>query len=216
MNRSVSQSFAILVAVVSTTVLYELPLFSAELSSSKSAEIKALEEKGRDYTTRRQWGKAQIVYGQILEKLQKQWGPDDPRLIKPLNDVVRVTCVDGKCSDTVPYLKSLLKIRLKKFGEWHADVATTYALLAEANEKMQKYGEAIRYFREAIKVRDHVFGKTSSMAVRTRLNVIRVALKNKDKTTARAMQLECQTLLDAQRKPEPELEKILSYYAGKI
>ncbi len=193
-----------------------LPVYAEKDFQSKSNDIKALEEKGKEYSNHRQWGKAQVVYGRILQKLEKQWGTDDPRLIKPLNDLVRVTCVDGKCADTVPYLNTLLKIRVKKFGPWNADVATTYALIAEANEKMQRYPEAIKNFRQAIKIRDHLFGKTAGMSVRTRLNVIRVALKNKDKTTARAMQLECQTLLSAQRNPEPELEKLLSYYARKI
>ncbi len=181
-----------------------------------SGDIAVLETKGREYSNRRQWGKAQEVYGQILKKRQKQWGRDDVRLVGPLNDVVRVTCVDGKCADTVPYLRDLLSIRLKKFGEWHADVATTYALVAETNEKMQRYPEAMKNFLEAIKIRDHVFGKTAAISLRSRMNVIRVALKNKDKAQARAMLLECRTLLSAQKRPEPELDKLLSYYAGKI
>ncbi|MCC7529743.1 MAG: tetratricopeptide repeat protein [Candidatus Melainabacteria bacterium] len=182
----------------------------------ESSALSALEKRGREYSNRRQWAKAQEVYRQILIKRQKQWGHDDVRLIGPLNDVVRVTCVDGKCADTMSYLRDLLSIRLKKFGHSNADVATTYALVAEANEKMQRYPEAIKNFLEAIKIRDRVFGKTAAISVRSRMNVIRVALKNKDKAQARAMLLECRTLLRAQRKPEPELEKLLSYYAGKI
>jgi tetratricopeptide (TPR) repeat protein len=182
----------------------------------KSGAISALEEKGREYSNRRQWGKAQDVYRQILIKRQKQWGRDDVRLVGPLNDLVRVTCVDGKCADTVPYLRDLLSIRLKKFGQWNADVATTYALVAEANEKMQRYPEAKKNFLEAIKIRDHVFGETAAISVRSRINVIRVALKSQDKTAAGAMLHECRALLSGQGKPEPELEKLLSYYAGKI
>lgn len=199
------------VAIIGT--LHALPLSAADL---KPEAVDALVKKAREYSNRKQWGKAQIVYRQILEERQKQWGRDDIRLVGPLNDVVRVTCVDGKCFDTMPYLSKLLSIRLKKSGPWNADVATTYALIAEANEKMQHYPEAIGNFKEAIKIRDHVFGKTDAMSVRTRLNVIRVALKNKDKAAARAMLLECQSLLSAQRKPQPDLEKLLSYYAAKI
>ncbi len=192
---------------------YALPQAGVE---PKSGAISALEKKGRQYSNRRQWSKAQDVYRQILIKRQKQWGPDDVRLIGPLNDVVRVTCVDGKCADTMPYLHDLLSIRLKKFGPWNADVATTYALIAEANEKMQRYPEAKDNFLEAVKIREHVFGKTAAISVRSRVNVIRVALKNKDKTAAKAMLLECQSLLRAQREPEPDLEKLLSNYAGKF
>ncbi len=203
----------VLILLAGAPAIHALP---APQAVAGADAVDALEKKAREYSNRKQWGKAQVLYRRILEERQKQWGYDDIRLVGPLNDVVRVTCVDGKCSDTVPYLSKLLSIRQKKFGSWNADVATTYALIAEANEKMQRYPEAIRNFKEAIKIRDHVFGKTAAMSVRTRMNVIRVALKNKDKATAKTMLLECQTLLTAQRKPQPELEKLLSYYAAKM
>ncbi len=213
MNVMLSKSsWAIGIALV-LAVVFNL---QSQALPASSRSVEALEKEGRQYSNRRQWSKAQTVYGQVLTLRQKQWGRDDIRLTGPLNDVIRVTCVDGKCSDTVPYLNDLLAIRLKKFGPWNVDVATTYALIAEANEKMQRYRQAIKSFREAIKIRDHVFGKTAAISVRTRMNVIRVALKNKDKATAKAMLLECQTLLSAQRKPQPELEKVLSYYGSKM
>jgi tetratricopeptide (TPR) repeat protein len=217
LKRRQTSCIAIAAAVFSLTA--GTPAAHALPSSAavrKPDAIESMEKKAREYSNRKQWGKAQIAYRQILEERQKQWGRDDIRLVGPLNDVVRVTCVDGKCSNTVPYLNDLLSIRKKKFGVWNADVATTYALMAEANEKMQRYPEAIKNFRESIKIRDRVFGKTAAMSVRTRMNVIRVALKNKDKAGARAMLLECQTLLSAQRNPQPELEKLLSYYSAKI
>lgn len=190
------------------------PSNAAPLSSE--SELKALELKGREYSNHKQWSKAQSIYRRILEKRRKSWSASDPRLIGPLNDIIRVTCVDGKCSDTLPFLNDLLSIRVKTLGPWHADVATTYALIAEANEKMQRYAEAIRNFNEATKIRDRVYGKTSGISVQSRMNVIRVALKMKDKVTAKAVMQECQTLLSAQNNPQPDLEKVLSYYASKI
>lgn len=206
------------VVIVSTAALFlfgKIPV-AAQTKRLTEAQLKILETQGREFSNRRQWSKAQKVYRQVLQQRQKMWGNSDPRLVGPLNDVIRVTCVDGKCSDTVPFLKDLLAIRLKKLGPWHADVATTYALIAEANEKMQRYPEAIKNFNEATKVRDHIYGKTAGISVQSRMNVIRVALKRKDKVAAKAMLQECQTLLSAQNKPQPELEKVLSYYAGKI
>lgn len=180
------------------------------------AQLKMLEAKGREYSNHKQWSKAQGVYRNILEERRKTWSANDPRLIGPLNDIIRVTCVDGKCSDTVPFLGELLSIRVKKLGPWHADVATTYALIAEANEKMQRYPAAIKNFNEATKIRDRLYGKTASISVQSRINVIRVALKNRDKANAKATLQECQALLSAAREPQPELEKVLSHYAGKI
>lgn len=175
-----------------------------------------LEKKGRQYSTTRQWGKAQAVYRQVLALREKEWGREDVRLIGTLNDVVRVTCVDGRCFDTIPYLHRLLAIRLKQFGTLHADVATTYALIAEANEKMRRYPAAVNNFKEAIKIRDHLYGKTDAICISSRMNMIRVSLKNKDKAAARAMLQECRNLLNAGKKPAPELEKLLNYYAGKL
>ncbi|MBX9949443.1 MAG: tetratricopeptide repeat protein [Candidatus Obscuribacterales bacterium] len=184
--------------------------------AAPQADLNALEKRGREYSNGKQWSKAQSVYREILAIRRKSWDASDPRLIGPLNDIIRVTCVDGKCSDTLPFLNELLAIRLKRLGTWHADVATTYALIAEANEKMQRYPEAIRNFNEATKIRDRVYGKTSGISVQSRMNVIRVALKQKDRVTAKSVLQECQTLLSAQNKPQPDLEKVLSYYAGKI
>lgn len=212
-----STTFAAVLSLLSSAqALQAFPQDHKVTADQQSDVIEDLEKQGCEYSNRRLWGKAQTIYRQILIKRQEQWGRDDVRLIGPINDVVRVTCVDGKCADTVPYLRDLLSIRLKKSGRWNADVATTYALIAEANEKMQRYPEAIKNFSEAIKIRDHVFGKTAAISVRSRMNVIRVALKDKDKTAARAMLLECRTLLNAQKKSEPELEKLLSSYAGKL
>ena len=184
--------------------------------SDADMQIDALEKQARDHSNKRQWTKAQTGYKRILESRQKQWGRDDYRLIGPINDVVRVTCVDGKCADTVPYLNDLLRIRLKKLGRRNADVATTYALIAEASEKMNRYDAALLNFRQAVEIRDQLFGKTSEMSLRTRMNLIRVELKKNDKAAARKTLQECQTLLSATRKPRPEMEKLLSHFAAKF
>jgi tetratricopeptide (TPR) repeat protein len=185
-------------------------------SAGADPEMNALEKQAREYSDKRQWAKAQAVYGSILEKRRREWGPDDFRLVGPINNVVRVTCVDGKCADTVPYLQDLLRIRLKKFGLRNADVATTYALIAEANEKMRRYDEAMKNFGEAVQIRDELYGKTAEMSLRTRMNLIRVAIKKNDKAAARKNLQQCQTLLSATRKPRPEMEKLLSHFAEKI
>lgn len=218
--RRICILLALFSACAETQSLAQSPALSQTPAQKQDAlqerYIEKLEKTARDYSNRRSWKNAQEIYGEILQKRQKQWGRDDIRLIGPLNDVVRVTCVDGKCANTVPFLNDLLAIRLKKFGKWNADVATTYALIAEANEKMQRYPEALKNFKEVILIRDKVFGKTSAMAIRTRFNVIRVALKAKNKALAKETHLECRTLLTAGRHPQPELEKLLSYYSSKI
>lgn len=190
--------------------------FAVHAAPNPDGLIDAVEKQSREYSNKRQWAKAQTGYKRILEIRQKQWGRDDYRLVGPINDVVRVTCVDGKCADTVPYLNDLLRIRLKKLGHRNADVATTYALIAEASEKMNRYEEALINFRQAVEIRDQLFGKTAEISLRTRTNLIRVALKKKDKAAARKTLQECQTLLSATREPRPEMEKLLSYFAAKL
>lgn len=200
---------AILVVLAGSTTAHCQP-------SSSQGDLSALERRGREYSNKRQWARAQSVYRTILEKRRQTLPPLDPRLIGPLNDVIRVTCVDGKCADTVPFLNDLLAIRLKHSGPWHADVATTYALIAEANEKMHRYPEAVKNFNQAAKVRDRIYGKSASISVQTRMNVIRIALKNGDKAAAKATLEECRALIRAAGKPQPELEKVLTYYASKV
>lgn len=181
-----------------------------------AASVESLEREARKYSDRREWGHAQAAYGKILAINEKRWDKEDPRLLLSLSNVVRVTCVDGKCADTLPYLNRMLAIRQKQLGPHHADVATTYALIAEANEKMMHYKDANENFERAVEVRDAVFGKTDSISISTRLNLIRVMLKQHDFARAEKVRLECQTLAEKQKPRDQALLAKISYYRKRI
>ncbi|MBC7997637.1 MAG: tetratricopeptide repeat protein [Leptolyngbya sp.] len=197
-------------------ILSGLTLASKSIGQPLAVSVERLEHEARKYSDRREWGHAQEVYGKILAINEKRWDKDDPRLLLSLSNVVRVTCVDGKCADTVPYLNRMLAIRLKQLGPHHADVATTYALIAEANEKMMHYKDANENFGRAVEVRDAVFGKTDSISISTRLNVIRVMLKQHDFASAEKVRRECQTLAQKQKPHDQALLTKISYYKKRI
>lgn len=205
------------VIVFSMVILGSCLAVDAEsLAEAPVRSVENLEIAARQFSDQKQWGSAQDLYRKILNLNEQRWGKDDPRLLTSLNNVVRVTCVDGKCADTVPFLSQMLKIRLKQFGRNHADTATTYALIGEANEKMFRFREARANFVEAVTVRDAVFGKTDSISISSRLNLIRVALKQKDFSYAEKMVVECQSLQAKQKPFDQALCHQISFYKKKI
>lgn len=197
-------------------ILGVLTMPCKSIGQPPAVSVESLEREARQYSDRRDWGHAQAAYGKILAINEKRWDKDDLRLLQSLSNVVRVTCVDGKCADTVPYLNRMLTIRLKHLGPHHADVATTYALIAEANEKMLNYKDAGENFERAVEVRDAVFGKTDSISISTRLNLIRIMLKQHDLAHAEKVRSECQTLAEKQKPRDPALLTRISYYKKRI
>jgi tetratricopeptide (TPR) repeat protein len=148
------------------------------LCSEVGVSLAELDRQAKSYAQHKQWNKAQQSYKEILRRQQREFGAEDFRLAKPLSDVVRVTCIDGKCAATVPYLKQLLQVRQKHFGPVHPQVATTLLLLGEAYEKMKDYDNALVFFRQAAQMQETLTGKDSPISIGTRRNTIRV-LKEK-------------------------------------
>lgn len=167
-----------------------------QLAVFGEATVEQLSKQAADAAAKRNWTESQKFYRQILSIKEKEYGSiEDPRLVGSLNDIVRVTCVDGKCFDTMPYLKRLLQIRLKTPGPQSEDVAITYVLMAEAYEKGGKFREAQDYFNKALVVREKVYGKSSNEYLATKFNLVRVLEKTGDIKAAEQQHDECLKLL---------------------
>jgi tetratricopeptide (TPR) repeat protein len=199
-------------------ILLCLCLLSGAASAASAAEptLHALEIQAHEFVTNRQWGKAQKVYRQILKEKESLYGHDDARLVKPLNDVVRVTCIDGKCEATIPYLNQILEIRLKTIGANSVQVATTYLLLGEAYEKMHDYANALSYFRKAVHIHETLSGKSSNQALGNRLNLIRVMKEKGDIEAAQKETQECLTLVESNKDGNQSLKNVMLDYQKKL
>jgi tetratricopeptide (TPR) repeat protein len=159
-----------------------------------------------------QWGKAQQLYTEILHRQQAILHADDIRLIKHLNDVVRVNCIDGKCSTAIPYLEQLLKIRQKHFGPYNTEIAISYLLLGEAYEKMHDYDRACTYFRQAVQMQAHLTGANSNDTIGYRVNIIRSLKEKEDYAGAKKETAECLSLLAGNKNADTRLKSAILDY----
>lgn len=193
-----------------------LLFYAAASASAAEPSLHDLEIQAHEFVTNRQWGKAQKVYRQILKEKESLYGHDDARLVKPLNDVVRVTCIDGKCEATIPYLKQILEIRLKTTGANSEQVATSYLLLGEAYEKMHDYANALSYFRKAVHIHETLSGKSSNQALGNRLNVIRVMKESGDIPSAKKETQECLALVESSKSDNQSLKNVMLDYQKQL
>jgi hypothetical protein len=113
----------------------------------------------------------------VLKIDEQKYGRESPMLITPLNDVIKVTCVTGKCYDTIPELKRLLLIRRKAHGAHSREVPITLLLLGEAYEKHDDFAHAVTYFSEAVAVEKKISGEHSGMAAALAKNTERAQME---------------------------------------
>ncbi|CAN5423415.1 hypothetical protein BH10CYA1_BH10CYA1_02870 [soil metagenome] len=109
----------------------------------------SLDDLAQVYIHERKFDDARPLFMRVLKIKESKYGKDSPELIKPLNDVVRVTCAGGACYDTIPHLKRLLSIR-RKAEPNSRDIPVTLLLIGEAYEKREKYPEALDYFQQCV------------------------------------------------------------------
>jgi tetratricopeptide (TPR) repeat protein len=132
-----------------------------------------LDDLAEVYIRQKKFDDATPLYMRVLKIEETKHGKTSVELIKPLNNIVRVTCAGGECYDTIPYLKRLLSIRQKAYGPNSRDVPVTLLLIGEAYEKRNKYDEAIAYFRQAIAAEKSKSGNSPMSLTLTR-NIDRV------------------------------------------
>ena len=86
----------------------------------------------------------------VALKEAENFGPDDPRLARSLNELVELYLAQGKDAKAEPLLKRSLVIKEKTLGPEHFDVATSLNKLAELYRAQYKYAEAEPLYRRAL------------------------------------------------------------------
>jgi tetratricopeptide (TPR) repeat protein len=136
-----------------------------------------LNDLGNLYATERKYDDSRIVFSRVLTLSEAKYGKSNAALIGPLNNVVRVTCAGGKCSDTTGELKRLLQIRQSSGDAYVRDVPVTLLLLGEAYEQQQKYFDSIFYFKQATSAQARLTSELSKQTIQLSLNLARVYQK---------------------------------------
>ena len=137
----------------------------------------SLEDLAGMYARQKKFTQARVMYIKVLKLQEGIHGTEDPALISRLNDVIKVTCANGSCYDTIPELRRLLVIRQKSFGPNSAQVPMTLQLLGEAYEKHSDFAAALKYFEQAVEVQKRISGPGSPMVSALSKNVERVLSK---------------------------------------
>ncbi|HEY9679643.1 MAG TPA: tetratricopeptide repeat protein [Drouetiella sp.] len=107
------------------------------------------EDVAQCYIGLQKFDDARPYFLNVLKIEEKKNGPDSPKLLTPLNNVVRATCAGGACYDTIPYLQRMLSIR-RKTDPNSSDIPINLLLIGEAYEKKEKFEPALDYFRQAV------------------------------------------------------------------
>ncbi|PWU02100.1 MAG: hypothetical protein C5B53_02085 [Candidatus Melainabacteria bacterium] len=146
--------------------------------------IQSLNSLGDAFEHQRRLAEAQITYIAALKRQEKLFGADSISLVPTLESVVRVTCADGKCGSTLPYLKQLLSIRKKQLGPFHRQSLVTMQLIGEAYEKEGKFDLALKSFQEKASLTKKYFGADDLAVLNCSANIARILIKQKQYSKA--------------------------------
>ncbi|MGE5343300.1 MAG: tetratricopeptide repeat protein [Candidatus Omnitrophota bacterium] len=92
----------------------------------------------------------------LLEKTETQ---DLALKANILNDLGATLNSLGKINSGLEYDKQALEIRLKLFGEQHADTAMSLNNIGGVLDDLGQYDEALKYYQRALKIRREIFGE---------------------------------------------------------
>lgn len=98
---------------------------------------------------------AERLYAEALRMGEEKFGPDDPSLAVPLNELSRLYVRRSEFARAEPLLQSLLGIRCAS-GENHPDVATVLAALAVVRRGLSDEVGAESLYRQALEIREVV------------------------------------------------------------
>ncbi|HEY9760375.1 MAG TPA: tetratricopeptide repeat-containing protein [Oculatellaceae cyanobacterium] len=126
------------------------------------------------YSYRKKYADARTSYLKVLHLQESIHGKDDASLIPRLNNVIKVTCINGSCYDSLPELKQLANIRQKRFGPKCSDLPFNLQMIGEAYEKHGDFKNALQYFQQAVAVQSKISGTDSPLAKALSKNVERV------------------------------------------
>jgi tetratricopeptide (TPR) repeat protein len=159
--------------------------------------IQSLNDLANAFAHEKRLSEAQITYIAALKRQEKLLGADSIALVPTLNSIIRVTCADGRCGTTLPYIKQLLAIRQKRLGVSHRDSLLTMQLLGETYEKEGKLDLALKCFQEKTELTKNQFGSGDLAVLNCSSNVARILIKKKEYAKAEKL---LKHMLDVEEK----------------
>ncbi len=110
----------------------------------------ALSNIGAVYYSNRQLLQAEIYYSKALASALNAYSPDDPRLIKKLNNLGIVEVMLARFPQATKHLEEGLKIARQTYGNQHLDVSLATVNLGRLREAQQQYSVAAQLYSNAL------------------------------------------------------------------
>ena len=89
---------------------------------------------------------------------ERALGQEHPDLVWVLGPYARVLNNRGDIDGSRAYLERALRIAEKTLGPVHVDVARSFEMLGFHHYQSQDYGEALRWYRRGLEMREQIFG----------------------------------------------------------
>jgi CHAT domain-containing protein/Tfp pilus assembly protein PilF len=136
--------------------------------------ILALNDLARAHQALGHYGDAARMFKQVLDALQKNIPPTDPRLAQALANLATVYLLQARPGEAEKLYKQALDIQTKALGPSNATVATLISNVADAYKSQARYDEAEAQYKRALAMAEKVSGPDSLDAARVLNNLTKV------------------------------------------
>src|SRR6266567_1954982 len=128
-------------------------------AQSVEEEIDRLYERARSSSKEADYVHAIQLMDQCLEKAEKAFGANDPKVAMILNELGLIFLEQKDLDGALPLLERSLVIREKHVGPHHRDVAATVNNLASLYQQRGDYQRALPLFERSLAIWEEVLGK---------------------------------------------------------
>ena len=120
--------------------------------------ILALNDLARAHQALGHYGDAAGMFKQVLDTLQKNIAPTDPRVAQALANLATVYVLQARPGEAEKLYKQALDIQTKALGPSNATVATLISNLGDVYKSQARYDEAEAQYKRALDMAEKVSG----------------------------------------------------------
>jgi len=159
MSRTIfpTVAFVLLLSLTTTAWAQMGEASDTTLANAYFAKAEKLLKAAQDDSSFFYYEKASSIYGKAVARYNER--PLWEKHIRCLNFVGYKLWRNLEYDKAMSYLKTALEIGLKKFGESHPEVATSYNNIANIHADRGEFLQAKQYYEKALTIRLRLFGE---------------------------------------------------------
>src|SRR5262249_10306818 len=124
----------------------------------QSNEFKTLEQDAIRLLHAGKYPEAADAASRALSAAERQYGPNDPRLVGALNQLGEIYRMQGRFADAEPVCERALAVAEKALGPEHLDVATALDNLGTVYQNRNRSADAEPLLKRALAIREKRLG----------------------------------------------------------